>query len=202
MFSKFMATLAGAALVTGLFVASASADKEAEKKFEATCPVSGGAAKKENAEKYKGKQVYFCCQNCPKAFKAEPKKFDTQVKLQWLETAQITQVGCPLSGKQLDESTAITVGKAKVAFCCENCKGEVEAASDKAKAVFANFDKAFTLQTGCPISGKPINAAQSVEHNGKKVYFCCPGCPDAFKKEPEKFMAKLPQFAKDDAEKK
>jgi len=26
------------------------------------------------------------------------------------------------------------------------------------------------------------------------VYFCCPGCEEKFKAEPEKYIAKLPQF--------
>jgi len=35
-----------------------------------------------------------------------------------------------------------------------------------------------------------------VEYQGKKVYFCCAGCKDKFKAEPEKYLAKLPQFKK------
>ena len=56
--------------------------------------------------------------------------------------------------------------------------------------------KGFTHQTMCPVSGKPIDPSHSVEYKGKKVYFCCPNCPAAFEKDPEKFVAKLPQFAK------
>ena len=50
-------------------------------------------------------------------------------------------------------------------------------------------------QTTCPImDGNPINKALFVEYKGKKVYFCCPGCEDKFNAEPEKYVAKLPQF--------
>ncbi|MCP4608588.1 MAG: YHS domain-containing protein [Planctomycetes bacterium] len=50
-------------------------------------------------------------------------------------------------------------------------------------------------QTTCPImEGNPINKALFVEYKGKKVYFCCPGCEDKFNAEPEKYVAKLPQF--------
>ncbi len=49
-------------------------------------------------------------------------------------------------------------------------------------------------QTTCPIMGTAINKALFTEHKGKKVYFCCPGCEDKFKEEPEKYIAKLPQF--------
>ncbi len=49
-------------------------------------------------------------------------------------------------------------------------------------------------QTTCPIMGTAINKALFTEYKGKKVYFCCPGCEDKFKEEPEKYIAKLPQF--------
>jgi YHS domain-containing protein len=51
-------------------------------------------------------------------------------------------------------------------------------------------------QTTCPVMGNPINKNIFVEYQGKKVYFCCNGCPDIFKADPEKYLAKLPQFAK------
>ena len=49
-------------------------------------------------------------------------------------------------------------------------------------------------QTTCPIMGNPINKDIFIEHKGKKVYFCCAGCKEEFEKEPEKYIAKLPQF--------
>ena len=49
-------------------------------------------------------------------------------------------------------------------------------------------------QTTCPIMGGAIDKAIFVEYQGKKVYFCCPGCQPAFEKNPEKYLAKLPQF--------
>ena len=50
-------------------------------------------------------------------------------------------------------------------------------------------------QKTCPVmEGNPINKALFVEYKGKKVYFCCPGCEEKFNAEPEKYIAKLPQF--------
>ncbi len=49
-------------------------------------------------------------------------------------------------------------------------------------------------QTTCPVMGSAINKAIFVEYKGKKVYFCCPPCKDKFNAEPEKYIAKLPQF--------
>lgn len=46
-------------------------------------------------------------------------------------------------------------------------------------------------QTVCPVMGGKINKDIFVEHNGRKIYFCCAGCPEAFKKDPARYMNKL-----------
>jgi YHS domain-containing protein len=51
-------------------------------------------------------------------------------------------------------------------------------------------------QTTCPVSGDKIDKNVFVEYKGKKVYFCCSSCKAIFDKNPEKYVAKLPQFAK------
>ncbi len=49
-------------------------------------------------------------------------------------------------------------------------------------------------QTTCPVMGGAINKAIFTEYKGKKVYFCCSPCKEKFEEEPEKYIAKLPQF--------
>jgi YHS domain-containing protein len=49
-------------------------------------------------------------------------------------------------------------------------------------------------QTTCPVMGGAINTSIFTEYKGKKVYFCCADCKEKFEKEPEKYLAKLPQF--------
>ena len=51
-------------------------------------------------------------------------------------------------------------------------------------------------QTTCPVMGGAINKDIFTEYKGKKVYFCCPDCQPEFDKDPEKYIAKLPQFRK------
>ena len=51
-------------------------------------------------------------------------------------------------------------------------------------------------QTTCPVSGDKIDKNVFVEYKGKKVYFCCADCKGKFLADPEKYLAKLPQFAK------
>ena len=42
-----------------------------------------------------------------------------------------------------------------------------------------------------PVCGVPVdtrNAKHIIEYNGEKVYFCCDGCTDKFRNDPEKFI--------------
>lgn len=193
----FASLAASMLLAVGALIA---AEKETEKEFKATCPVSGKPAIESSFVEENGKKVYFCCTNCPKAYAKDPKKFANKTRNQMLETAQIVQVACPISGQPIDEEAMVEVGDTKVGFCCEKCVAKYEQASadEKLALLFADLEKGFTLQTMCPVSNKPINPEVSVEHDGKKVYFCCEGCPKAYEADPEKYTAKLPQFQKEE----
>ena len=45
--------------------------------------------------------------------------------------------------------------------------------------------------TICPISGDPVNPEVTTVYQGKRYSFCCPNCTDKFKKNPEKYLAKM-----------
>jgi YHS domain-containing protein len=46
-------------------------------------------------------------------------------------------------------------------------------------------------QATCPVmGGKPVETVYT-DYQGKRIYFCCPGCIDIFNKDPEKYMEKL-----------
>jgi transposase-like protein len=111
---------------------------------ELKCPVSGHAASKDHAVDHNGGKVYFCCDDCPKAFEANTKKFAAKANAQMVQDGQFKQVNCPLAGKPVNLETAIEVGGVKVAFCCNNCKSRVvNAKNDKAKMNMVFSDKAF-----------------------------------------------------------
>jgi len=46
-------------------------------------------------------------------------------------------------------------------------------------------------QTTCPVMGGAIDKKVFTDHDGKRVYFCCPACIDTFKKDPAKYLKKL-----------
>ncbi|GEM_PF-914703 len=49
----------------------------------------------------------------------------------------------------------------------------------------------------CPVSGGKVNPQYRAEYNGQYVYVCCQGCVDEFKKEPEKYVAKMSKEERD-----
>ena len=75
----------------------------------------------------------------------------------------------------------------------EKMSAEEHASMDQAQAQA----KAVAVeQTTCPVMGGAIDKNIFVEYKGKKVYFCCKDCVEKFKADPEKYVSKLPQFAK------
>jgi YHS domain-containing protein len=61
-------------------------------------------------------------------------------------------------------------------------------------AAMAQAKPAAAEQTTCPVMGGAINKDVFVEYKGKRVYFCCKGCDKTFQANPERYIAKLPQF--------
>lgn len=121
----------------------AYAAEEKAKEFKETCPVSGAPAKQDKTAEYKGAKVYFCCENCPKAFAKDTAKFAVKANKQLVSTGQAVQVKCPLSGGKLNPDASVEVGGTKVTFCCNNCKGKVSEATGDAQAELVFSDAAF-----------------------------------------------------------
>ena len=59
----------------GFVLSGCGKGDEAKADTQTSCPVMGRPINKKIYEDYKGKRVYFCCGDCPKAFKAKPDKF-------------------------------------------------------------------------------------------------------------------------------
>jgi hypothetical protein len=110
---------------------------------ELKCPVSNKPATKDHAVAYKDGQVYFCCDNCPAAFKANTKKFATKANAQLVASGQYKEVKCPLTGKALNPETSVVVDGISVQFCCNGCKGKVEGAKGKKQLNLVFSEAAF-----------------------------------------------------------
>jgi YHS domain-containing protein len=123
------------------------------------------------------------------------------------QTRTVQQTICPVMGGKINRNISTAYKGKKVYFCCAGCIGKFKANPEKYLNKLPQFKEAKpakkekvvsvgTEQKVCPIMGESINKAVFTVYKGKKVYFCCPGCKPEFEKNPEKFLAKLPQFKK------
>ena len=81
----------------------------------------------------------------------------------------------------------ILLAVALVTVGCGDKKTEQAATPPKAGAGAA----AMIAQKTCPVMGGAIDKDIFVEHEGRKIYFCCDACPAVFKKDPAKYIQKL-----------
>jgi hypothetical protein len=141
---KIRHTLSFVALVVALVSSSAAMSAVKEPK-DAKCPVSGAKCNPDKAVNFDGGKVYFCCGNCSGKFEKDSAPFAAKAHQQLVATGQLKQKGCPFSGGPVKAGTELTIGDAEVGFCCNNCKGKVEKASDdeKVSLVFGNIEKGF-----------------------------------------------------------
>jgi hypothetical protein len=137
---KRFTALAGAALIACAAFGLRAAE---ESKVELKCPVSGQPAKADKTLEHNGATVEFCCENCPKAFKADTAKFAAKANAQIVLSGQAKQVKCPLSGGKLNPEMKSTVAGVEVQFCCDKCKGKVDAAKGDEQANLVLSDAAF-----------------------------------------------------------
>jgi YHS domain-containing protein len=46
-------------------------------------------------------------------------------------------------------------------------------------------------QEKCPVMAGKIDKSSYLDHQGKRIYFCCAACPAEFKKDPAKYMKQM-----------
>jgi YHS domain-containing protein len=46
-------------------------------------------------------------------------------------------------------------------------------------------------QTTCPVLGGNVDKNVYVDYKGQRIYFCCKGCDEEFKKNPDKYLDKM-----------
>ena len=127
------------------------------------CPVSGKPAKESSFLVVNGQKVYFCCDNCPKAY---------EKKLNVVDKGPGT---CPISKKPATaENRMLHKTSEMVYFCCEDCP--------KAYAKKNNIELKEGTVGKCPMSGKDASPDSFLVVNGEKIYFCCDNCPKAYVK--------------------
>jgi len=166
---------------------------------------------------FQGDTYCFCSPACMHRFLSEPAKYlapSYQPGLQATAAAPV-QVA-PMRAAPRDPVCGMTVDPLQAAasvehdgklyhFCCKGCAEKFT--SDPAKYL-APTHKPVGMQAMVQLGGIPVlsapklecdpvcgmnvdasKAAVTVAHDGKTYYFCCKGCADKFKADPERYLS-------------
>lgn len=155
------------------------------------CPVMGEDINLSVSTPTEDGPVYFCCKGCVKKYTANPTKYAkaTATQRDAFAKRKKIQVTCPVMGEPVDAKVFAEHNGEKVLFCCKGCVKKFAADPAKYKSALAN---SYTYQTECPVMGETIDPTSfAVMPTGETVYYCCNGCDGKFKKNPEKYTAKL-----------
>ena len=96
----------------------------------------------------------------------------------------VTNKMCPVMNSPVSEKYRAEHNGQYVYFCCQGCVTMFEKDPAKYIAELSKEDLA-AIQPNeiCPITNeKNPDRSLWVEHEGRKVYFCCEGCVNMFKK--------------------
>jgi YHS domain-containing protein len=211
---KVSALLSGAAaclLVAGAAWAADAPKAEAPKGDPyplKTCPVSGKELDKNAVTKtIDGREIKFCCENCPAKFEADKatymKKVDDAIVAQEKPTYAVST--CPVSGKEIPKDGGVdkVIGNRLVRFCCENCPAKYEADPAKYEAKLnsdiINAQKASYPLTTCVVSGEKLGEMgepRDVVVENRLVRLCCGGCEKKLRANPSMYLSKIDEAAK------
>ncbi|HEX5734043.1 MAG TPA: YHS domain-containing protein [Blastocatellia bacterium] len=96
----------------------------------------------------------------------------------------VTNRMCPVMNAAVSPKYRTEYKGQYVYFCCQGCVKMFEKEPETYIAKLSAADKeAIKTNEICPVTNDKItDQTRFVEHEGRKVYFCCDGCVDMFKK--------------------
>jgi len=140
------------------------------KKTQMICPVTGEKASKNYSYEFEGTTYNFCCTKCKAKFIKNPEKYLKDSK-KGHEGHMHDGEMKKMKGHEGHKHSSEMKMKTKI----------------KGKASVMNV-----VNANCPISGKKVkDDGGTYMYEGKMYGFCCPGCIEKFKKDPEKYIKKI-----------
>jgi len=172
-------------------------EEKDQKVYQTTCPVMGGDIDKDVFVDFGGKRIYFCCKGCPDKFLENHTQYMKKMAKQGivLMDAPKLQTTCPVMGGKIDKNVSVDHNGERIYFCCKGCPDQFK--KEPAKYLAKLKNEGVTLQrtpkpqVTCPVMGGKIDQKVYVDYQGKRIYFCCKGCPETFQKTPKKYLAKM-----------
>ena len=104
------------------------------------------------------------------------------------DTKAVTNKKCPVMKNEVSEKQRVEYKGQYVYFCCSMCLSTFEKDSEKYITNLSKEDQeAVKANETCPMTKEAVDQSKWIEYEGRKVYFCCEGCAEAYK---EKMAAK------------
>lgn len=102
---------------------------------------------------------------------------------------------CPVTGEPINLAVSVTTDAGPVFFCCKGCISKFNANPTKYAGQVAAQRRALAnrpkIQVTCPVTKEPVDPDVFFESDGKKVYFCCKGCINKYRRDPSKYASSL-----------
>ncbi len=161
-----------------------------------------------------GETYYFCSPGCMQKFVSAPEKYlpgaDQPQEGAWPETVGRKLDKDPVCGMTVDATHAAASVEYEgrlYHFCSRGCAEKFKGDQEKylspkykpggmtamvqlgAKPVQIAAAAKLEKDPVCGMSVDPARAAMTAAHNGKTYYFCCQGCGEKFKADPERYLS-------------
>lgn len=100
------------------------------------------------------------------------------------------QTECPVMGGPIDRDHFVDAEGYRIYVCCPGCDETIE---EDPQSYIDEMKEAgvqpYRLQTHCPIMDLEINRDLYHDHEGKRIYICCPGCMDEVEERADEIIA-------------
>ena len=112
------------------------------------------------------------------------------------------QTTCPMMGGKINKELYVDYQGQRIYFCCKGCPEMFKKDPEKYMKKIADSKVLLeSVQMTCPVMGGKVNKKLHVDHEGRRVHFCCKGCGAVFEKDPEKYLKKLDEQTQSAAKK-
>ncbi len=102
---------------------------------------------------------------------------------------------CPVMDMEINKEVFLDYGGQRIFFCCNDCINKFKARPDaylkKTRAPGSALASAPKMQPLCPVMQMKITPGLFIDHEGKRVYFCCPSCLEKFDADPAGYIGKM-----------
>ena len=109
----------------------------------------------------------------------------------------LAQKTCPVTGKPIRQDVFVEQDGIKVCFCCSNCPSKFKESPEKYLPAVYRQVYPQSVQVKCPVMGGSVDGKTFIQYQGRRIDFCCDGCPQAFKANPAKYLDKMKQLSTD-----